>query len=78
MITIKSSVATVYHGGGRRWLTRKAAERAEAKRLYRERFPCECEAGEPLHGDGGERCGYHDDHHAKFVRRVARLIKAAR
>lgn len=38
MSAVKSSQATVYHGGGRRFFTLKAACRAQAKMLIRRRL----------------------------------------
>lgn len=69
--------ATVYKAGGRRWFTKKAALRAEAKQIYRKRYPCECDG--PVHEEGypGYGCPHHGEHQEKFVRRVARLLKEA-
>lgn len=59
---IAVSKETVYHGGGRRWLTRKSAEKAEALKIVR-KLICDCE--EPDHdytgssGYPGNTCEYH-------------------
>ncbi len=41
---IQPESATVYRGGGRRWFTKTAAERAEARKLLKTR--CECSEGD--------------------------------
>lgn len=51
---IQTSTTKVYHGGGRRWFTKKAAERAEAWRILKEHC-CDCEDGE---SDSFEGRGY--------------------
>jgi hypothetical protein len=56
---IRVETATVYVGGRRRWLTRRAAERAEAKAIIRKR--CECSRPDALFGDPGYTCVYHHD-----------------
>ena len=71
---VTAETATVYRGGGRRWLSAKAAAKAEAGRYYRLRHPCECEAADPSNGYPGEYCGWHDKHRYRFVRRVAKLL----
>lgn len=77
---VRQEVATVYRGGGRRFFTRRAAERAEAKAIIRKR--CECERGDILNGDYGYTCRYHSDRDryeravrlllAMFIRKEAR------
>lgn len=59
---IETSKATVYHGGGRRYLTLSAAKYAEARRIVKETV-CDCEKGDPdsFNGRGypGNVCTYH-------------------
>lgn len=70
---VQTETAQVYRGGGRRFFTRKAAERSEAKSIIRTR--CECE-----HGDGspygypGQTCTYHAMAPQQFERLVHLLI----
>lgn len=69
--------AQVFRGGGRRWLTKNAACRAEAKAKIRER--CDCETVD--HGHMGREhitCSYHADmgRFYKIVRRLARMYAA--
>lgn len=56
---VTAETAVVYRGGGRRWFTRRAAYRAEAKVLIREH--CECEPGDEH--SPGEVCRYHEPEH---------------
>lgn len=42
-MSVTIETATAYRGGGRRWFTRRAAERAEAKAIIKRR--CECDGG---------------------------------
>ena len=70
MSGIREEPATVFRGGGRRYFTRKAAERAEAKAIIRKR--CECSDGDILSGDYGYTCHYHNDP-IKFERTVRLL-----
>lgn len=72
---IATETATVYRGGGRRWFTKMAACRAEAKARLKTR--CECERPDPKHGDGGYQCRYHrDENYTRLVRRLARIYFA--
>lgn len=67
---IQPETATVYRGGGRRWFTLAAAERAEARKLLKSR--CECCKGDwqtPAY-----TCDIHRDP-ARFER-MTRLIVA--
>lgn len=75
---IEVQQATVYRGGGRRWFTRNAAIRAEARRLFGKRFRgmCECDT-EPDIRYWAYVCRIHGaTFRDRFVRRVARLIAA--
>lgn len=54
---IRQETAAVFRGGGRRFFTRKAAERAEAKAAIRKR--CECCDGD--WETPPEVCAYHRD-----------------
>jgi len=76
---MKAETATVYRAGGRRWFTKKGAARAEARALYRNRHPCECElpSGFGAGSYPGYVCEYHGERQEKFVSRVARLILRA-
>lgn len=59
-MSVEKSQAVVYHGGGRRWFTLKAACRAEAKKTLKTR--CECEHMD--HGAMGSEwliCWYHEE-----------------
>lgn len=69
-MSIRSSTATVYHGGGRRWFSMYAAERAEAKRIISKR--CECDYGDSV--TPTYRCRYHNMDPVKFQRLVRLLI----
>lgn len=40
-MSIKIETAQVFRGGGRRWFTRQAAERAEARKAWKR--VCECD-----------------------------------
>jgi len=53
---IETSTAKVYHGGNRRWLSRKAAEKAEALKIVR-KLICDCEQESPH--SPGHTCAYH-------------------
>lgn len=77
-MSIKATVATVYHGGNRRWFTLNAACRAEAKKILR--VHCECSRGDwnGSQGTPGETCFYHDPaNYPRLVRRLARMHKIA-
>ena len=70
---MNKEVAIVYRGGGRRWFTKHAACRADARAKIRTR--CECEKGDwfiPPY-----TCVYHSDMNRfrKIVRRLARLYE---
>ena len=72
-MTVSTETATVYRGGGRRWFTKLAACRAEARARIRER--CECEAGCPVTGYPDYVCDYHYDmdRYSVLVYRMARF-----
>ena len=57
MAKVETRTATVFVGGGRRWFTRKAAERAIAKAAIKKR--CECSRGDRITPD--YVCEYHRD-----------------
>jgi hypothetical protein len=71
---VTAETAVVYRGGGRRWFTRRAAYRAEAKALIREH--CWCSPIEPYTGCE-EICRYHDDpyHFEELVDLLAYLYE---
>lgn len=59
-MTVTSSQAVVFKGGGRRYLTMKSACRAEARTLINTR--CDCEVMD--HGSMGAEyltCWYHEE-----------------
>jgi hypothetical protein len=73
---IQTSTAKVYHGGGRRYFTKKAAECAEARAILK-KVCCDCEEGEPdsFNGRGypGNICYYHQlrqDYQERAIRAV--------
>lgn len=68
---IAAEQATVYRGGGRRWFTRKAAERAEARKAWKTR--CECEEGNPAERYPGYVCDIHSDP-VKYARRISLYV----
>ena len=73
---IQESKATVYHGGGRRWLTLQAAANAEARSKISER--CECESID--HGAMDIEhitCWYHEpENYPVILRRLSWLYLA--
>jgi hypothetical protein len=69
-VAVSSSIATVFHGGGRRWLSRRSAERAEAKAIVRRR--CECDRGDTV--TPGYACVYHSMEPQKFDRMIHLLV----
>lgn len=77
MIAVEN--ATVFRGGGRRWFTRRAAGRAEAKARIKER--CECEEGDMDMGGvyPGYTCEYHTEANlprtAEIVNRLGRFYE---
>lgn len=77
-VTVES--ATVYRGGGRRWFTKRAACKAEARAKINKDCGCDyCDHG----GYGREHlpCGRHVDgeRYAKMLRRLTRIyINAAK
>lgn len=73
-MTVSAETATVYRGGGRRWLTRKAAERAEARAIIKLR--CECSRSDPAIGYYGYTCRYHadPDRYARMVRLLVAMF----
>lgn len=73
--------ATVYRGGGRRWFTKKAACRADARARLKEGCECDyCDHPE-MPGAGREHlpCHYHDgsERATKILRRLTRIYIAA-
>ena len=77
---VAKETATVYRGGGRRWLTPQAACRAEAR--ARLKVDCECDYCDHPEMPGAGRedlpCSRHrPDRYPKIVRRLTRLYIAA-
>lgn len=72
---VEIQTATVFKGGGRRFFTKRAAYRSAAKAKIRER--CECYPDDPITGDPGESCEYHEDLEKwdRIVTRLARLYQ---
>lgn len=66
---VRTSTAVVWHGGGRRWFTRRAAERAEARRLINKR--CECDNGDAF--TPPYTCDLHKDA-VKMARRTRLMV----
>lgn len=80
-MSVRTSTATVFHGGGRRFFTLKAAVRGEAKAKIKTRCDCDyCDHPE-MPGAGREDlpCRYHDgsDFAVKVLRRLSRVYLAA-
>lgn len=80
-MNISTETATVYRGGGRRWFTRQAACRAEARAKIKERCECDyCDHPE-MPGCPTEDfpCRYHDgsERAEKILRRLSRKYLAA-
>jgi hypothetical protein len=76
-MTVSTETATVYRGGGRRYFTRHAAERAEAKAAIKSQ--CECDRGD--HVTPPYACGYHRDpvRYQRMIRLyVAMFVKPLR
>jgi hypothetical protein len=75
---IQIEQATVYRGGGRRWFTKAAAIKAEAKAYLFKKHGCTCEKhSDPDNGYYPETCYLHamdTDRFKKYVRRVARML----
>jgi hypothetical protein len=69
-VAVSSSMATVFHGGGRRWFSRRAAERAEAKAIVRRR--CECDRGDTV--TPAYACAYHRMEPQRFERMIHLLV----
>lgn len=63
-------LAMVWRGGGRRWFTRHAAERAEAKMAIRRR--CDCDQRPHGSGDPYYICRLHSD--PERYQRMVRLM----
>lgn len=79
-MVVSREEATVYRGGGRRWLTQQAAYRAAAKAKIKS--ICECEQPDTLidpSGYPGFTCSYHKDidRFQKIVRRLVGLYRAS-
>ena len=70
---VRTETRKVYVGGGRGWLTKRSAYRAEAKSLYLHRYRCECEP------EIGFNCGDHTEeakvHYLRIRDRLARFLK---
>lgn len=65
---VQTEAATIYRGGGRRWLTLRAACRAEARMRYRSRCRKMGDEWNPL-----------DDYYGPRIERLARwYLRAAR
>lgn len=62
---MKTSGAIVFHGGGRRWFSAKAAARAEAKKLF-DRVWWECRHDRPVDFD------YRQSFIARYAKRLLR------
>lgn len=74
-MNVTTETATVYRGGGRRWFTKRAACRAEARAKLKSRCDCDyCDHPE-MPGCPTEDlpCQYHDgsERAAKILRRLS-------
>ena len=75
MMGVSVETATVYRGGGRRWLTRKAAVKAEAIAVIKAKHPTE--RGETDHSIGYHDPGWHWTELRRsdvLLRRVMRMV----
>lgn len=74
---VTKETATVYRGGGRRYLTLKSACKAEARAKLKTR--CECDwIDHEGYGRQGLPCTLHSpDRYPKILRRLTRLYIAA-
>lgn len=73
-MAVKAETATVYIGGGRRWLTLRTAARKEAHAKIIERHGCDCESGD--HETPPVYCGWHPGGGVKeYETRLRRLSK---
>lgn len=78
-MNIATETATVYRGGGRRWFTKNAACKAEARAKIKEK--CECDhIDHEGHGRQDLPCSrHHPDRYPKILRRLTRIyINAAK
>lgn len=66
--------ARVWRAAGRRWFTKQAAERAEAKAWVFTKRPCDCSSPEPEYGDGGYTCHLHGLDRDRFKRIIRRVV----
>lgn len=76
-MSVQVETATVYRGGGRRWLTAAAACRAEARAKMKTRCDCDYIDHE---GYGRQElpCGMcHPDRYPKILRRLTRIYITA-
>lgn len=78
---VRAETATVYRGGGRRYFTKRAACRAEARAKLREHCDCDyCDHPE-MPGAPTEHlpCRYHDGSESaqKILRRLTRIYAKA-
>jgi hypothetical protein len=77
---VSIETATVYRGGGRRYFTKRAAVRAEARAKLKERCDCDyCDHPEmPGRPTEDLPCKYHDgsERADKILRRLTRLYMA--
>ena len=79
-MSISSEQATVYRGGGRRWFTKRAAAKAEARALIFRRYPCDCDKHNYDNDYSSEVCHLHameSSRYGKLIRRVARFYLRA-
>lgn len=74
-ITIET--ATVYRGGGRRWLTKRSAIKAEARAKIKSR--CDCDTSDDgTYGTIHLTCSLHQPgRYEKILRRLTRVYAAA-
>lgn len=70
---MQKETATVFKAAGRRWLTKRAAGRAEARAKIKKR--CECEKGDEV--TPPYACHYHSDYdrYTKMIRRLGKIYE---
>jgi len=70
---MQTETATVYRAAGRRWFTKKAAGRAEARAKIKQR--CTCEKGDGI--TPGITCHYHEDwvRYMKMLNRLGKMYE---
>lgn len=76
-MNVQLEVATVYRGGGRRWLTAVSACRAEARAKMKVRCDCDYIDHEGYGRQDLPCAMHHPDRYPKILRRLTRIYIAA-